>query len=95
MAEVGKYQNALESYRDIVKKLTYVRVPDEKREYVETELNEVKFEIYKRKEQGLDISEPLSLYTLAQKRWGKGDVVPAEYLVEVSRRYCDTFMPMT
>jgi hypothetical protein len=95
MAEVGKYQNTLDNYRDLVKKLKDVVVPEDKKETVESDLNDVKFEIYKRKEQGLDISEPLSLYTMAQKRWGKGDVVPAEYLIEVSKRYCDTFMPMT
>ncbi|MGA1848765.1 MAG: hypothetical protein ACMUHB_05425, partial [Thermoplasmatota archaeon] len=95
MAEVGKYQNALDNYRSLVKKLSDVMVAEDKKEMVESDLNEVKFEIYKRKEQGLDISEPLSLYTMAQKRWGKGDVVPAEYLIEVSKRYCDTFMPMT
>jgi len=94
MAEIGNYHKALENYKVLEEKLTEIITTEEKKESVEEELNEIKFEIYKRKEEGLDISEPLSLYTMAQKRYGEGNVVPAEYLIEVSRRYCESFMPI-
>ncbi|MGA1792755.1 MAG: hypothetical protein ACMUHM_02290 [Thermoplasmatota archaeon] len=93
LAELGNFHKALEHYRGIETKLTDVITTEEKKENVGSELNDIKFEIYKRKEEGIDISEPLSLYTQAQKWYNEGQVVPAEFLIEVSRRYCDTFMP--
>jgi hypothetical protein len=94
MTEMGNFQKALANYKDIESRLSDVMTNEDKKDSVESELNDIKFEIYKRKEEGLDISEPLSLYTLAQKRYGEGNVVPAEYLIEVSRRYCEAFMPI-
>ncbi|MGA1819833.1 MAG: hypothetical protein ACMUHU_02370 [Thermoplasmatota archaeon] len=93
LAELGSFHKALEHYRGIESKLTDVITTEEKKENVGTELNDIKFEIYKRKEEGVDISEPLSLYTQAQKWYNEGQVVSAEFLIEVSRRYCDTFIP--
>ena len=94
MTEFGNFQKALDNYKEIEARLSDVVTNEDKRDSVESELNDIKFEIYKRKEEGLDISEPLSLYTLAQKRYGEGNVVPAEYLIEVSKRYCEAFMPI-
>ncbi|MBN1390879.1 MAG: hypothetical protein JXA22_09600 [Candidatus Thermoplasmatota archaeon] len=92
MEELGNYHNALEHYRTLESRFADVITTEDKKESVENDLNKVKFEIYKKKEEGMDISEPLSLYTLAQKRYGEGQVVPAEFLIEVGRRYCETFM---
>lgn len=94
MAELGRYQKALETYKDLESHFTELSISDDKKEDIESDLTEVKFEIYKRKEEGKYISEPLSLYTLAQKRFSEGNPVPTEYLVEVSKRFCETFMPL-
>ncbi|MBN1538926.1 MAG: hypothetical protein JW939_02190 [Candidatus Thermoplasmatota archaeon] len=93
LEELGHFLKALEHYREIGSKFADVIITEEKKESIEIELNKIKYEIYKRKEEGVDISEPLSLYTQAQNRYSEGQAVPAEYLIEVSKRYCDTFIP--
>ncbi|MGA1872412.1 MAG: hypothetical protein ACMUHY_01960 [Thermoplasmatota archaeon] len=93
LAELGNFNKALEHYRELESRFTDVIISEDKKDSVESELNDIKFEIYKRKEEGMDITEPLSIYTQAQKRYNEGQVVPAEFLIEVSRRYCETFMP--
>ncbi|MFW3146345.1 MAG: hypothetical protein ACMUIE_05990 [Thermoplasmatota archaeon] len=91
LSELGMYHKALETYKQIEQKLDNVVLPEERKGRVENDLTEIRFEIYKKKDEGKDISEPLTLFTLAQKRFGEGKVVPAEYLVEVSKRYCEAF----
>lgn len=94
MEDMGKFQSAIEEYRKLSSKFAGLKLPEDKKNGIETELTECKFEIYKRKEEGMDISEPLKLYTTAQKKFTSGQEVPAEYLVEISRRYCDSFLPL-
>ncbi len=93
MEDLGRFRSAIDGYRKLGNKFSGMILPEDRKNLVETELTECKFEIYKRKEEGLDISEPLSLYTNAQKIFSSGDVVPAEFLVEISKRYCDQFLP--
>jgi hypothetical protein len=95
MEELGRFRSAIEGYRKLHGKFMKMALPEEKRNSVETELTECKFEIYKRKEKGMDISEPLNLYTRAQKLFTSGEVIGAEFLVEISKRYCDQFLPMS
>jgi hypothetical protein len=90
--ELGKFRRALEMYRGLEKNFSGILTRDEKKTDLETQLTEYKFELYKRKDLGQDISEPLSLYTTAQKRFKADRIIPAEYLVETSRRYCDAFL---
>lgn len=94
MEELGRYKSAIDGYRNLSGKFSGLVLPEDRKSRVETELTECKFEIYKRKEQGMDISEPLSMYTNAQKNFSSGEIVPAEYLVEISRRYCEEFLPL-
>ncbi len=94
MEELGRYRKAMDSYRNLTDKFSGLILPEDRKGLVETELTECKFEIYKRKEQGMDITEPLTMYTKAQKSFSSGDIVPAEYLVEISRRYCEEFLPL-
>jgi hypothetical protein len=94
MEELGRYKAAIDNYRKMGDKFSGLKLPEDRRSMIETELTECKFEIYKRKEQGLDISEPLSLYTNAQKMFNSGDIVPAEFLIEISKRYCQEIIPL-
>lgn len=94
MEELGKYKSAIENYYKMGDKFADLNLPEDRISMIETELTECKFEIYKRKEQGLDISEPLNLYTTAQKKFSSGEIVPAEFLVEVSKRYCEEIIPL-
>jgi hypothetical protein len=94
MEELGRFRIAIDGYRNLSKKFSGLILPEDRKGKIETELTECKFEIYKRKEQGMDISEPLSMYTKAQKNFTSGEIVPAEYLVEISRRYCEEFLPL-
>ena len=94
MEELERFNLAIQNYEKMGEKFSGLKLPEERRSRIETELTECKFEIYKRKEQGLDISEPLNLYTTAQKKFSSGDVVPAEFLVEVSKRYCNEIIPL-
>ncbi len=94
MEELGRYRKAMDNYKNLSDKFSGLILPEDRKGLVETELTECKFEIYKRKEQGMDITEPLTMYTKAQKSFSSGDIVPAEYLVEISRRYCEEFLPL-
>lgn|GEM_PF-2609298 len=94
MEELGRYREAIDRYLRLNDKFKGIQLPEERRGWIETDLTESKFEIYKRKERGLDISEPLTLYSRAQKLLSKGEVVAAEHLVEISRRYCQELLPL-
>ena len=92
LAELGKYRKALEMYKDLEINFSDILTKNKVRSVVETQLTECKFELYKKKDQGFDIAEPLKLYTHAQRRLKEGDIISAEYLIEISRRYCENFM---
>ncbi|MGA1822272.1 MAG: hypothetical protein ACMUIG_07075 [Thermoplasmatota archaeon] len=93
MIELGRYRKALDLYNDVESHFSSIKARDDVKTRVESYMTECKFELYKRKDLGQDISEPLALYTQATKKLNKNSVVQAEFLTEVSRRYCDQFLP--
>ena len=95
LSDLGKYRKALEMYRGLESSFSDILTKHNVRSEVETQLTECKFELYKRKDQGYDITEPLNLYTQAQDRLGNEKIISAEYLIEISRRYCDVFLSST
>lgn len=93
LIDLGRYRKALDLYQDVENHFSVIKTRDDIKTRVETNLTECKFELYKRKDMGQDITEPLSLYTQATKKMNEESVVQAEFLTEVSKRYCDQFLP--
>jgi hypothetical protein len=90
--ETGNYRKALETYERMAERLDTILVREEVRKRVESELAKGRFDIYRRKDEGMDISEPLTIFSQAQKRFTEGRVVLAEYLLEVSRKFCESML---
>jgi len=92
LTEMGRYRKVMEMYRELEGVFPTVLLTDEKKDRLEEELNQTRFEIYSKKDEGEDIAEPLEIYNEAQKSFGEGNVVLAEYLIQVGRRYLDTML---
>jgi fructose-bisphosphate aldolase class 1 len=90
--DTGYYQKAVESYEKLADRLDSIVIREEMKNRIESDLAKGRFDIYRRKDEGLDIAEPLSIFTQAQKRFTEGKVLMAEYLLEVSRKYCDNIL---
>ncbi|MDG6224355.1 MAG: hypothetical protein QCI82_02455 [Candidatus Thermoplasmatota archaeon] len=91
-ASMNNFRNAIDMYEKLVETLDAVKVRDEIRKRIESDLAKSRFEMYRRKDEGYDISEPLSLFSMAQKRLNEGKVLPAEYYLEMSKRYCEDIL---
>ncbi len=94
MEQLGRLNKALESYRKLENRFSDLKVPLDKRAEIESNLTDLRFELYKRKDIGLDITEPLSIFNRAQKLFSEGNVIIAEYLTEVTKRYYERFLPL-
>lgn len=89
---MGNFRNAIDMYEKLVEAMDDIKVRDETRKRIESDLAKSRFEMYRRKDEGYDIAEPLSLFSTAQKRLSEGKVIPAEYYLEVSKRYCEDIL---
>jgi hypothetical protein len=90
--ETGNFHKAVEAYEKLADRLDSINVRDEVRKRIESDLAKGRFDIYRKKDEGLDISEPLSIFAQAQKRFTEGRVILAEYMLEVSKKYCEDLL---
>ncbi len=92
LIDLGRYRKALELYRELGSNFPKILTKGDMKKRIEKDMNELKFEIYTRKDEGQDITEPLSFYNTAQKRLSDGSLIEAEYLTLLSRKYMDSLI---
>ncbi len=92
LTDLGRYRKALELYRELGSNFPKILTKGDMRKRIENDMNELKFDIYTRKDEGQDITEPLSFYNTAQRSFSDGSLIEAEYLTLLSRKYMDSLM---
>ena len=92
LTDMGRYSKALDLYHELGSNFPKILTKGDMRTRIEKDMNELKFDIYTRKDEGLDITQPLSFYKTAQKSFSDGSLIEAEYLTILSRKYMDNLM---
>ena len=92
LTDLGRYSKALDLYRELGSNFPKILTKGDMKARIEKEMNELKFDIYTRKDEGMDITEPLSFYKTAQKSFTDGSLIEAEYLTLLSRKYMDNLL---
>ncbi len=92
LTDLGRYSKALDLYRELGSSFPKILTKGDMRKRIEKDMNQLKFDMYTRKDEGQDITEPLSFYKTAQKSFSDGSLIEAEYLTLLSRKYMDSLM---